>query len=54
MINWRIEMNKMTAAILASLYLLSFGAQAADEHKCPTGQKYDTVKHECIKKTESK
>jgi len=47
-------MNKIIAAVLASLYLLSFGAQAADEHKCKAGEKYDTVKHECVKKTDSK
>lgn len=43
-------MSKTIAAILASLYLLSFGVQAADdEHNCKKGEKYDTTKQECVK-----
>ena len=47
-------MKKAVAILLASLYILSFGAQAADEHKCKFGEKYDTVKHECVKDSKAK
>ena len=46
-------MKKIVTAVLASLYLISFGAMAADEHKCKPGEKYDTTKMECVKKDHS-
>lgn len=42
-------MKKAVAAVIASLYLVSLGALAADEHKCKPGEKYDTTKKECVK-----
>ena len=43
-------MKKALAVLLAIAYLASFGAFAADEHKCKAGEKWDATKKECVKK----
>lgn len=40
-------MKKIIAVIIASLYLASFGAFAADTHKCPKGQKWNKKEQVC-------
>ena len=42
-------MKKIIVEILAALYLVSFGALAADDHKCKAGEKWDATKKECVK-----
>jgi len=42
-------MKKIVALLLTTVYLASFGAMAADEHKCKAGEKWDATKKECVK-----
>ena len=43
-------MKKIMTAIIATLYLASFGALAADTHKCPKGQKWNKTEQKCVVK----
>ena len=42
-------MKKVIAVLLATAYLASFAAFAADEHKCKAGEKWDTKTEKCVK-----
>ena len=43
-------MKKVITAIVAALYLTSFGALAAETHKCPKGQKWNKTDQKCMVK----
>ena len=41
-------MKKLMAALIAAAYLSGMGAFAADEPKCPEGQKWDEQTQKCV------
>ena len=43
-------MKKVIAAIIAAMYLASFGAFAATSHKCPKGEKWNKAEKKCLVK----
>ena len=42
-------MKKLVSILLATVYLASFGAMAADDHKCKAGEKWDSKTEKCVK-----
>ena len=42
-------MKKLLAVLLATAYLASVAAFAADEHKCKEGEKWDAKTSKCVK-----
>lgn len=47
-------MKKIITAIITVMYLASFGAMAAEKHKCPKGQKWDPKQSQCVDKKPKK